>query len=128
MQPVAIGLQNRLIALQNRIQSFSERGENWNGYDVAAPDPAAIAHAVQWIGTLFDTVLRRSVWQEPIVGPDENGNIVFEWQRGERWLCITVSADAAAALREGDLPTGESGEGQADTPQQRETLWTWLMA
>ena len=125
IEPSVVALSRYVNGLQDRIKAFANLGENWNGYDVAAPNPAAIAKANQWIERF---VRDHNICLEPMVSPDENGDIVFEWQRGKRWLCVTVSANAVTTLREGNLAPGESEEGQADTPQQREALWTWLMS
>ena len=127
IEPAAFGLTNEINGIQRRIQNFAERGENWNGYDVAAPDPAAIEKAKRWIGAVYSLALRHG-WQEPLVSPDENGAIAFEWQRGARWLSVIVAANAVTFLREGNWPEGESETGFAETPAQQETVWKWLMA
>jgi len=122
------GSYQRFHSLQKRIREFEVRKEDWNGYNVSAPNADAIIKADRWIESVFRFALSRSLWLEPMVSPDENGDIVFEWQRGHRWLSVVVSADAIEFLREGDMSDGIASEGYIDSQHERETLWTWLMS
>src|SRR5215216_5698675 len=63
-----------------KIESLKRLGENWNGHDVAAPDPIAILKAIAWIQSAFDEVLNRGwVWHEPHISASEEGEVVLEW-------------------------------------------------
>ena len=48
--PLASGTSIRWLAeATNHIASLAQLGENWDGYDAAAPDPAILASAVEFL-------------------------------------------------------------------------------
>ncbi len=127
IEPHAFRARHQFEMLQNRLSALGEFKENWTGYDVAAPDPKAITKAKQWVSDLFALALAQNRWLDPMASPDENGAIVFEWQQGSRWLSVTITSETVTFLREGDSLAGGYEEGIAETREQRENLWKWLI-
>lgn len=102
--------------------------EGWNGYDVAAPNPNAVRHALSWIGYMYkDALTTGNEWREPHVTADEDGDVMFEWWNGEKGLTVYVSEEGASYIRDwGPNITSEMDDGEASTPESRRMLWAWL--
>ena len=129
VEPVAYEKYRQWEKLRNHIKNFENMDDNWNGYNVSAPNLSSIDHSIRWLKCLFDSTMLSNAWINPMVSPDENGDIVFEWQLEDKWLCVIVSPSDVSYLCEGGMPEGSNSlEGMADTQSQREMLWRWLTA
>ena len=103
--------------------------EGWNGYDVAAPNPKAVAHAKLWIERLYDDVLHTpTVWRKPHVTASEDGDVLFEWWNGEKGLSVYISTDGKAEYLKdwGSNIVTQMADGDATAVNMRNDVWPWL--
>lgn len=112
-----------------RIEALREMKENWNGYEVAVPDAAAIEHACNWLNSFYHEIIdRMQEWIAPHVTADEEGSVVFEWVRGRKWLSVYVSQTTACYIQAwGPDVLDEMRDGEATTTWDRQAIWTWLL-
>lgn len=98
--------------------------EGWNGYDVAAPNPRAVNHALSWIrGMHEDALMTGKNWREPHVTADEDGDVMFEWWNGEKQLAVYVSEEASNYITNwGPNIDSEMDDGDASTSESRREL------
>jgi len=110
------------------IEELRRREAGWNGYHVAAPNPAAITAAKRWAQALYSEVVRRErPWIQPHVSSDEEGNISFEWWCKPRKLTVYVMPGNTEAIKVWGLDINtEMEETPAGTTEQRVALWRWL--
>src|SRR5438876_524800 len=84
-------IQAELAETLDRIRALCERKEGWNGYDVAAPNPAAIATAQRWVKSLHSELIDSGrKWIRPHVSSDEDGNVALEWRNDPRSLTVYI--------------------------------------
>lgn len=110
------------------LDALRELPEDWNGYDVEAPNPYAIERARMWIRQMHEDVEaigRR--WHNPHVAPAEEGDVMFEWWNGDKALTVYVSGDDVNYII-GWGPNLETDmeDGEATTSERRRKLWAWL--
>lgn len=118
-----------LTKIQDEIKTLHTWPEGWNGYDVAAPNPKAIDHAISWIESMYeDTSTTPRGWREPHVTASEDGDVLFEWRRGAKGLSIYVSETEVSYIKDwgADL-VDEMEDGPISTSEDRRRLWDWLM-
>ena len=117
--------------VRGRIEALRALPEGWNGYDVAAPDPASLERAHWWIRSLYRDAQANAagVWLDPHVSANENGDVTFEWTRGGKTLLATVSATESWYVKAwGADMDAEMSDGSADSPEERREVWAWLAA
>lgn len=112
-----------------RIGKLYELGENWNGYGVRAPKSQAIEHALSWIREAHATATRNSLdWLSPHVTAGEEGNVVFEWWKGEKKLTIYVSpVDISFVKVWGTNINTEMAEGNITNSKDFHSVWSWIL-
>ena len=110
------------------IERLRSRGENWNGYDMAAPNPASIRHAQRWIKQMHQHASNPlQPWVKPHVGADGQGDVTLEWWMGERRLTIFITPDAAEYLKSwGVRMFSEMEDGDIRDAEECRALWNWL--
>lgn len=113
-----------------KIHKLLSWGPNWNGYDVLAPNPDAVAHAESWVISLFQIVSDSDLaWIKPSVTASPDGEVVFEWRCERKKLTIYVGdqnvdyvqvwgTDIHAKITDGDI----------DSLEDAELCWMWLVS
>lgn len=100
--------------------------EGWDGYDAPKPNAASIRHAHPWVRDLYRDV-RAELWIKPHVSADEEGNVAFEWWKGQKKLTVYVSPGAVEYVKvERANSSLEMKDGSIEAPGDRLTLWNWL--
>lgn len=105
-------------------------GPNWNSYDALAPDPAAIAHAKEWVTSLHQCVQEWNLpWFAPHVCADPcDGSVVLGWINNQREVEFYVEAQAPIMV----IQVENTGEQRCDsdcTVRQSgecKDIWEWL--
>lgn len=111
-----------------RLEEMSGWQEGWNGYDALPPKPEAIAHARGWVQKLYAELTDVGLpWIDPLVCADGNGNVTFEWWHDRRKITLYLTPNSAEYVRVwGSDVNLEMDEGDANTPESRRFLWSWL--
>lgn len=112
------------------IDALKDLEAGWNGYNVAAPKIEAIHDATEWIGLIYENILRSGfTWHKPHVAADENGDVTFEWWNGDKGLTIYVSADGSVSyLKDWGLDMVDDMEdGPVSNPEEFRDIWAWLV-
>jgi len=119
-----------LMPIWNQFDALCDLGENWGGCDVAAPDPIAIEQAKKWIASMYrDARSMGQPWEDPHVSASEDGDVSLEWWSGQKKLTVYVSASSTLLLRIWGLSiTEQMSEGTAETIDERQSAWSWLMS
>lgn len=114
----------------DNLDALRELPEGWDRYDAVAPNPDAIEQAHLWIRAMYgDLEAMGGIWHNPYVAVDEDGDVVFEWQRNNRKLVVYVSPQAVEYLKiEGPAVTSDIADGTIQTPNDYRALWRWLTA
>ncbi len=99
-----------------------------NGQDTAAPSTHAIERAVEWIKDMhYDALTTGEEWLKPHVSIDEDGDVAFEWWKGDRKLTVYVSPETAEYIKvERPAATSDLMDGRIETNEDRRELWHWL--
>jgi hypothetical protein len=102
--------------------------EGWNGYDAGAPKREAIDHASVWIGFLYEDVLTTGERRiAPNVVADADGNVVFEWWKGQKKLTLYFHPETVRYVKVwGPDIFSEMENGDAEGIEACRMLWTWL--
>ncbi len=129
--PLALDLRRLVAPLEPTIaglRGLLDRREGWNGYDAAAPDPDAVTQACDWITRLFVmTVVTGLPLIAPNVTAGPDGEVVFDWWRGDKSLTVYVEAQDTQFLRAtGSEPGAEMVDGSAESVDTCISLWSWL--
>ncbi len=113
----------------DQLDKLYDLEENWNGYEVASPNPDAIEHARSWIGKLYlETQEKKLRWIKPHVTANEEGNAVFEWAKNKRRIVIYVSPKNVDFLKIwGPNILDEMIDGEAMNGISRSSIWEWLL-
>jgi len=127
--PAPTDRAHMLYSTWESLEGLYELEENWNGYDVAAPDPDAIEQAKKWIQCLYEeTRSEGHRWISPHVTANEEGSAVFEWARHKKRLMVCVSPSDAIYIKSwGPSVVSEMTDGEAVSLEARLRLWTWLL-
>lgn len=115
------GLKQKLLALQSL-------PENWDGHGSAKPNPLAIASALAWLEQIYSQILSEKLeWCAPHITASENGEVVFEWWRGDHELTLYFGVDQAEFIRAwGTHIKNDMADGQLAEPGGILALWKWL--
>ncbi len=119
-----------LADTRGQIDALHDLGENWGGCNVAAPDPVAIEQAKCWISSMHrDAKIAGHPWDNPHTSASEDGDVSFEWWNGQKKLTVYVSASSTLLLRVwGPDITSQMSEGTAETVEERQSAWAWLLS
>ena len=68
-----------LDEIRARIGALCSLAEGWNGYDVAAPNPASIEKSHWWIRSMYRDARRdvHCAWMDPHVSANEDGDVTL---------------------------------------------------
>jgi len=112
-----------------RLEALYDLEENWNGYDVPAPNPDAIEHAKAWLQDLYlETKAKGQQWLAPHVAANEEGAVAFEWAKGKKRLVVYIGPEDAWYVKAwGPSVLTEMTDGEAETTEERLALWSWLL-
>jgi len=112
----------------NRVRALRRRDEGWDTYDALAPDRAAINHAERWIRLFYSELVGAGAeWILPHVTSSGEGEVVFEWWKGQKMLIVYVSRDETFYSKStDDAPSSDADQGDASTASSRQQLWSWL--
>src|SRR2546430_297551 len=81
-----------LSSTWKRLEALYDLEENWNGYEVSAPNPDAVEHAKQWLQAMYRDVKSQGyTWLSPHVSANEDGIVVLEWVKGRKRLSVFIS-------------------------------------
>ncbi len=113
----------------SRVRDLLNWDKGWNGYDAAAPKPAAVGEATLWIARMYrDALAVRGEWHVPQIAADEDGDVMFEWWNGDKALTVYVSEDEVRYIKGWGLDAeNEMEDGSPATPERRRALWAWLV-
>jgi len=68
-------------------------------------------------------------WNDPHVSASEDGDVSLEWWQGQKKLTVYVSANSTLLLRVWGLSiTDHMHEGTAETINERQSAWSWLLS
>lgn len=97
--------------------------------DAFSVDPVVIKRASAWIIEMyFDVYLSPHRWIQPNVTANAEGEVVFEWWNDNKKVTVYITDDGAEYVRVWgpDINTDMS-EGEADSSEARQSLWTFLV-
>ncbi|TAJ19430.1 MAG: hypothetical protein EPO60_07180 [Rugosibacter sp.] len=91
----------------------------------------AVANALGWLEEIYVQIISAKLeWRTPHITASENGEVVFEWWRGNHELTLYFGADHQAEFIKvwGTHIKNEMADGQLIEPVGILTLWKWLGA
>lgn len=118
-----------LLETLDELDDLTELPPGWNGYDVSAPNLAAIRAAKPWVRTFYwEAVEEAGLWIAPHVTADETGEVMFEWSNGDKALTAYVSEEEVTLARDWgpDIETEMESAVDPQTELRRE-WWAWLV-
>lgn len=96
----------------------------------ASPSEAAVAHAILWVGHLFEYLTSsESRWIPPLVSDSVDGGVMFEWWNHERRRKLTVyvwDQETEYVQVWGPNMINEMAEGSAEPLDAFASVWAWL--
>lgn len=118
-----------LSSTWKRLDALYDLEENWNGSDVAAPNPDAIERAKAWLQNLYlETKAKSQQWLSPHVTANEEGAVAFEWAKGKKRLVVYIGPEDAWYIKAwGPSVLTEMMDGEAKTTEDRLALWSWFL-
>jgi hypothetical protein len=119
-----------LLETIEHIERLKSRPANWNGNDVAAPNPKSIEQAQQLLSEVFSAIhqIKETEWISPFVASNEEGDVALEWAHGEKSLCLYVSANAQWYLKSwGTNILNEMEDGDIHSASDFLPVWRWLL-
>lgn len=121
-------MRNPLWKTRTELDALMSWREGWNGYDAASPRHEAIDHASVWVAGLYeDALTTEKQWMAPDVVADADGNVVFEWWKGQKKLTIYIHPETVEFVKVwGPDILSEMENGEAEGIETRRMLWTWL--
>lgn len=118
-----------LTAAMVTLASLGKRPDGWDGDDTVAPARETVAAARRWLTDLSQIVARTHLpWHDPHITATPDGDILFEWWRGERKLSVYAAGDEIAYI----MTWKEAGEirqddGDARGAEAQAHIWSWLI-
>lgn len=117
----------QLAESMSELAALRQRPQGWNGYDVAAPDSAAIARSEQWLPR-FQRQVARNSWRKPHVTSSATGEVVLEWWNGKKTLTLYIGSSSVEYLKAwGQNLETEMDEGVV-SDENVASLWRWFIA
>lgn len=120
-----------LQGLKQKLRALRFLPEDWDGHGSAKPNPLAIENAQGWLERIYSQTIEAELeWRAPHITASEDGEVVFEWWRGDHELTLYFGADHQAEFIQvwGTHIKNEMADGQLDEPIGILTLWKWLSA
>jgi hypothetical protein len=115
-----------IVRTLHRLDELRKLEDNWNGYNVSAPQHEAIAFAKQWVEKTY--LILPKLWTIPHVTANEDGEVVLEWSKGKKRLLVYISdQDAGYIMAWGPSITSEMTDGEAMSEQSRGQILAWLL-
>lgn len=119
----------RLHISKQKLEGLRHLPKNWDGFGSAQPNPVAISNALRWLEDLYYQIIHENLeWRRPHINTNEDGDVVFEWWRGDHKLTIYLGADQAEYIK---VWGSHIGNEMADGKLEASTvidLWLWLNA
>ena len=123
-QPVSDLAHHATIQAIRKLLSFRD---NWDRHGSPAPRRESVNSALDVVKVFRDSVVRSDgSWTRPHVSANEEGNVVFEWWRGERKLTIYVRSAHVAYIKVWGVDIDTEMEDGRVTDAGFGSLWTWL--
>lgn len=118
-----------LQGLRLKLNALQGLPENWDGVGSAKPNPLAISNAMNWLEQIYQQIVSTELeWRTPYISASEEGEVVFEWWRGDHKLTIYFRAGSAEFIQVwGAHIKNEMADGQLEAVGIR-SLWKWLSA
>jgi hypothetical protein len=114
---------------RRRLNVLGAYQDNWDGRGSAAPDPLNIVAAKAWILEISKVVASSKPWMHPHIALSEEGEVMFEWWRGEKKITLYVSAKQILFIRSwSDNIEDGMEDGVLSRASDFSTLWNWLFA
>ena len=124
------GSDSAVVAdLKQRVALLSSWGAAWDDYDAPPPTARAIGLGTAWICSLHQAAIDASKpWFDPLITASEEGEIVFDWWRGEKRLTVYVNERGATYSRLwGTPPSLQTDDSEVDKHAEQLRLWQWLV-
>ena len=92
----------------------------------SAPDPEALNLARSWAENLYAEIKTQEMaWIPPHLTVQDGRDVVFEWWKGPKSLSVYISTEETWFLQSAGSGS-EQSEGDAGTPEVRQSIWQWL--
>lgn len=92
----------------------------------SAPDPEALNLARSWAENLYAEIKTQEMaWIPPHLTVQDGGDVVFEWWKGPKSISVYISTEETWFLQSAGSGS-EQSEGDAGTPEVRQSIWQWL--
>lgn len=132
--PLSLGVKSSITnlslqGLRQKLTVLQGLPENWDGAGSAKPNPLAISNAMSWLEQIYNQIVSAQLeWRTPHISASEEGEIVFEWWRGNHKLTIYFGADKTEFIQVwGVHIKNEMADGQLEVTRIL-SLWKWLSA
>ena len=127
-EPVHKNFRTPLTYTYQKLARMLSWQDDWDGEGSAKPNTHSILKAKRWIGQMqADATGTGKGWEEPHIAPDENGDVAFEWWRGDRNLVVYVSSDMIDYLQVwGPNIETQMLDGVIESREDNKKLWNWL--
>ncbi|MDQ2732142.1 MAG: hypothetical protein M3Y56_10820 [Armatimonadota bacterium] len=118
-----------LSSCWSQLLALYSLGENWNGYEVLAPNEGAIEEAKLWLLSFYEEVSGNEMpWINPHVAANEAGDVALEWTRGIKRLNVFISPQEAWYIKAwGPSVLHEMSDGSISIRENRLAIWSWFM-
>lgn len=120
-----------LLGSRQKLNALQYLPKNWDGHGSAQPNPLAITNALGWLEEIYSQIFEAKLeWCAPQITASEDGEVVFEWWRGDHELTLYFGADQQAEFIKvwGTHIKNEMADGQLAEPDGILALWKWLGA
>jgi len=114
--------------IKDRLLQIGLRKEDWDGKGSAMPNQHSLSRAHNLIESFLKTIVDGGyVWKNPFISSDEDGDVTFEWHKGEYELHIDVSENSAEYIKvwgtniEHEMYVGKFSQSSFLL------LWNWLI-
>ena len=86
--------------------------------------------AYLWAERMYSAAIQsKSGWIDPLISPNDDGEIVFEWWCSDKKLTVRVGADGVEAVKRwGERPNNYREEIKIVSDLNRRQIWVWLTA
>ncbi len=104
------------------LEDLKTRTDGWDGYEAPAPDPRALEAAQSWAERVGG-----NRWRDAHVSSDEEGEVSFEWWRGDRKVSAFVGPESVEYIKV-SRPGGnlKMTDGEINDAEGWRELWRWL--
>lgn len=118
------------LSTKKKLDKISESVQNWNRQNKNAPNKETIAAASAWLQNIFLSLRNVEIgWISPHVTSDEDGNVVFEWWKGDKTFSVYVSKNASWFVSAwGANIQDEMTDGDASNMENQIKLFDWFLA